>query len=279
MGLSSNILWHQTTIDGLKGILKEKGFFYSYSLEEISGEKIKITAAFPMVSVCDFPLCEIGGYLKRYGGYSIGLSREWGIKNGLSPVWYCGATSSVLNLQLEEFKQICKPDVNNGNIERFLYLFSYIKNYEGVLPKRGYRTYRFYDEREFRIVPTTDTLEKHSIQQLLFADEYKEYKDKNGSSMIPAIKLLFDWDDIRYIIVENDKNVEEFKRIISKASKRDNLRVNYFTNNQIKEDVIGGDHNLMLHESLGIKEAFNSRAQFKSGEKVTHSIKRSRKEK
>ena len=33
MGLSSNILWHQTTLDGLKGILNEQGFFYSYSLE------------------------------------------------------------------------------------------------------------------------------------------------------------------------------------------------------------------------------------------------------
>ena len=36
MGLSSNILWHQTTLDGLKGILNEQGFFYSYSLESVS---------------------------------------------------------------------------------------------------------------------------------------------------------------------------------------------------------------------------------------------------
>lgn len=27
MGLSSNILWHQTTLDGLKGILNEQVFF------------------------------------------------------------------------------------------------------------------------------------------------------------------------------------------------------------------------------------------------------------
>lgn len=27
MGLSSNVLWHQTKIDGLKGIIKEKVFF------------------------------------------------------------------------------------------------------------------------------------------------------------------------------------------------------------------------------------------------------------
>ena len=33
MGLSSNILWHQTTLDGLKGILNEQGFFYLENLK------------------------------------------------------------------------------------------------------------------------------------------------------------------------------------------------------------------------------------------------------
>lgn len=41
MGLSSNILWHQTTLDGLKGILNEQGFFYSYSLESILSRESK----------------------------------------------------------------------------------------------------------------------------------------------------------------------------------------------------------------------------------------------
>lgn len=165
MGLSSNILWHQTTADGLRGILKEKGFFYSYSLETISSTDIVVNAAFPMISVCDFPLCEIGEYLKRYGGYSIGLSREWGGKNGLSPVWYCEATSSVLKMQLSRFKEVSKSYFNNDiareDFNRFLHLFSYMKNYEGVLSKKGYKIYRFYDEREFRIVPTIDLQQKN----------------------------------------------------------------------------------------------------------------------
>ena len=66
MGLSSNILWHQTTLDGLKGILNEQGFFYSYSLESILSRESKnnLNVAFPMVSLCDLPFSELNDYKK-----------------------------------------------------------------------------------------------------------------------------------------------------------------------------------------------------------------------
>lgn len=276
MGLSSNILWHQTTADGLRGILKEKGFFYSYSLETISSTEIVVKAAFPMVSVCDFPLCEIGDYLKRYGGYSIGLTRDWGVKNGLSPVWYCEATSSVLKMQLSRFKEVSKSYIVNNNarddFNRFIHLFSYIKNYEGVLPNRGYKIYRFYDEREFRIVPTIDLLRKKSIKPFYTSTDYQQYKDENKSSMIRSLKLPFEWEDIRFIIVDNNKNIDEMRSIIEKMSGKKDLRINYFTNDQIKEDVIGTNHNLVVSEaSLSIKETLKNRNQLKpkSGKKIT----------
>lgn len=266
MGLSSNILWHQTTVDGLRGILKEKGFFYSYSLETISSTDIEVKAAFPMVSVCDFPLCEIGEYLKRYGGYSIGLSREWGVKHGLCPVWYCEATSSVLKMQLSRFNEVRKSYFDNDNaredFNRFLHLFSYIKNYEGVLPKKNYGVYRFYDEREFRKVPTVDLLEAKSIKPFLTSTNYQKYKDENKSSIIRSLKLSFEWEDIRFIIVNNDKNIDEMREIIEKKSGGKKLRINYFTNEQIKEDVIGTNHNLVTSEaSFSIKETLGNRSQ------------------
>ena len=83
MGLSSNILWHQTTLDGLKGILNEQGFFYSYSLESILSRESKnnLNVAFPMVSLCDLPFSELNDYIKKYGGYLIGMKRTWGKSN------------------------------------------------------------------------------------------------------------------------------------------------------------------------------------------------------
>ena len=249
MGLSSNILWHQTSVDGLKGILKDKAFLYSYSLEKIISGIKSIEAAFPMVSVCDFPLSELGEYIHRYGGYSIGLSREWGVRNGLSPVWYCDKNSSALKIQLEDVTTIPEDSIEEKDVyESFFYKFSYIKNYEGELPSKNYKTYRFYDEREFRLVPSFEKLRANLEKPYFDIDSYKKYKLDNKNSLLKSSmrELSFEWEDIRFIIVLNDKNIDEFKKIIQTKSGRTDLRINYFTNKQIKDDVIGSSHNITL---------------------------------
>lgn len=48
MGLSSNVLWHQTKKDGLMGILKAKKLYFSYSLENILSFREIGGIAFPM---------------------------------------------------------------------------------------------------------------------------------------------------------------------------------------------------------------------------------------
>ena len=45
MGLSSNILWHQTNKEALKKILKEKSFRFSYSLEHIESREFTLESA------------------------------------------------------------------------------------------------------------------------------------------------------------------------------------------------------------------------------------------
>ena len=77
MGLSSNILWHQTKTDALKQILRTRTFRFAYSKEIIPGTGV--TMAFPIISFCNLPLAEFADYGNKYGGYSIGMSREWGI--------------------------------------------------------------------------------------------------------------------------------------------------------------------------------------------------------
>ena len=84
MGLSSNILWHQTNYANLRNIIKSRSLKCSYSLEEVDeilGQKV----AFPMISMCDLPISELSEYQGKYGDYAIGLSREWGVKINLRP--------------------------------------------------------------------------------------------------------------------------------------------------------------------------------------------------
>ena len=77
MGLSSNILWHQTTFNSMRKILASRMVSCSYSIEDTSfliGGK----TAFAMVSMCDLPFSELATYLDKYGGYTLGFSRSWG---------------------------------------------------------------------------------------------------------------------------------------------------------------------------------------------------------
>lgn len=113
MGLSSNILWHQTdSIVKLRKILAQRKILCSYSLEDmrfILGVKV----AFAMVSMCDLPFSELSTYIGKYGHYSIGLSRSWGIAHKFNPVWYCESQSMVvdeLKKTLEKMKQTGAAD-------------------------------------------------------------------------------------------------------------------------------------------------------------------------
>ena len=60
MGLSSNILWHQTNEKGFYEILESKKLRFSNCLERIIPEFKLEPIAFPMISVSEYPLSEIG---------------------------------------------------------------------------------------------------------------------------------------------------------------------------------------------------------------------------
>lgn len=58
-----------------------------------------------MVSVCDLPYSEMDSFLGKYGNYAIGLSLDWGKRNGLNPVWYCLGKSNVLTQMAKRFEK------------------------------------------------------------------------------------------------------------------------------------------------------------------------------
>ncbi|MBN1471996.1 MAG: hypothetical protein JW925_09460 [Syntrophaceae bacterium] len=49
--------------------------------------------AIPMVCFCDLPLSTIAPHLEFFGNYGLGLTKEWGIQNGLNPVMYMSNVS------------------------------------------------------------------------------------------------------------------------------------------------------------------------------------------
>lgn len=238
MGLSSNILWHQTKEAEFYAIIESMKLLYAYSLETIKARDEILSEAFPMISLADLPFSELDFYLncdkydrgdakfKTYGGYIFGFRREWGIRNKFSPVWYCETYHEGLCRIVANWKD------NHGDV--FLYhLIGNIKNNEGEWPEANLDSYRFYNEREYR------RLFDGGNVSTLTADGYADYKKEHQSPLLePRQGIDFSVDDILYIIVPDEQAREKFYG--NQTEEWSRLKV--FTRDEVNQNFIGIRH-------------------------------------
>lgn len=90
--------------------------------------------------------------------------------------------------------------------EHILKLCGYIKNYSGELIRGSLieKDYIFYNEREWRFVPTEDILNGNETD--LFSEDYLSDKDKYNNK-IRNITLSFTVKDISYVIVKTEAEI------------------------------------------------------------------------
>jgi len=223
MAISANSIIHYTDkFEKLQNILSDGGFQVNYSLEKVvtRGNK-SFSLAIPMVSFCDIPISEYKKHffklknkktLGYYGDYGLGLTKKWAEKNGLNPVLYIESNSFVGTSLRHTVERIVK---NHYQLPNSLVHFPcYTKNHQGPLERDGKivdRAYRFYDEREWRYVPLQD-----QIKGPLFIPG-KEYsvEKKYWNDRLRNTQLSFDLDDISYIIVDNDKEIEDLLSVLN----------------------------------------------------------------
>lgn len=249
MGLSSNILWHQTKTDSLKQILRTRTFRFAYSKEIIPGTGV--TMAFPMVSFCNLPLAEFADYGNKYGGYSIGMSREWGIKNRFNPVLYCENTSNIVRRLASVISNLQSGAEFSDKVLDVLECLAYVKPIEDTLEigDRKYANYRFMDEREVRLVPDFADLKRRLILPILTPEQYGQYKLEHNNKPLLEESISFEWSDIKYIIVQNNTNITEYRRLLKRLDcNNDNIHI--FNQQQVREDFIGIGHNKLTRPFL-----------------------------
>lgn len=114
MAVSANTLFHFTGIESLKKIILSQGFYCQYSDEYFEGilpETNPLWSAYiPMISFCDLTIAQLSNnsnHTENFGKYGIGLTKEWGINNRVSPVIYVHENSrptSQLTDLIELFK-------------------------------------------------------------------------------------------------------------------------------------------------------------------------------
>ncbi|PWB20656.1 abortive infection system antitoxin AbiGi family protein [Flavobacterium sp. HTF] len=255
MAISTNSIIHYTkTLKNLFGIL-ENGFSLKYCKEEFHfGQTQTLKYAYPMVCFCDIPLSEVKNHLDSYGHYGIGLSKEWAVKKMLNPVLYLEKESALTKSILQQALRIADNRIQvakNPSLEKIdevwrqelMTTTSYMKNYEGNLIVKGkeYSNYRFYNEREWRYVPTKEELgkNKRAVQIELYE------KDKNSyNKELQKVKLDFDLStDISYIIVKSKEDIHKVLEFISIKFKKkllaaeiEILMTKIITTNQIVND-------------------------------------------
>jgi hypothetical protein len=215
MGLSSNSIIHFTnTKEKLKGILTEN-FKVKYCLEEITFPlKGPVSYAAPMVSFCDIPFGEVKNHISNYGPYGIGLTKEWAERNSLNPVLYLEKNSSLAKSYWSIYESyILKSNkkLNEFSPDEYciLDLMRYMKNYQSDLVRAGkvLKDYRFSDEREWRYVPE---FSEH-YYMILDGNSYDTDDKKNKQNeKLEKLRLEFDPNDIKYIIIEKDIEISEF---------------------------------------------------------------------
>lgn len=198
MRISSRTLFHFTKeFETLVKIL-EGGFWPRYCIEYGWYNKY-IDFAVPMVCFCDIPLSLISEHVGFYGKFGIGVSSEWVKKQkDLTPVKYVANESREFS---DNKKLLTK--LKNGTIsdlERQILLLS--KKVRGKIKDKQdkYKTKKFYDEREWRYVPSSLALQARVVPV-----PKKETFDRDSQSKLTENKKIkIDKEDIRYLIIPDE---------------------------------------------------------------------------
>ena len=217
MPISANTLFHFTRdIDTLFSILRSK-FYPRLSLEQRIMSKLDMRLAIPMVCFCDIPLSQITEHTLKYGEYAIGIKKDWAIKQGVSPILYVHDNSLILNTVLSEIKAISEEVLANPKgaaslrMRKFVDTVCMMKPYEGYDEHIG-KTIRYYDEREWRYVPTREKEDQFTyITEAVFHE--RSVREKINSEN-EKYGVEFNPDVINYLIVANDEDVLRLKHEI-----------------------------------------------------------------
>lgn len=191
MAVSANTLFHFTgCLDNLVNILNSGGFWPRYCVEYGWRKKFAVCQC----CFCDIPLSDIQKHTKNYGCYGLGMSKEWGMSNGISPVMYLIKDSFMGKNIVSMAKNVPKEGDRK--------LLAMLKVYKGVNYKKDksgrqirQNNYPYYDEREWRYVPPTIAPENMCVLTV---------GDKDLSVLNDGMKgklLNFTVADIKYIIV------------------------------------------------------------------------------
>lgn len=260
MSVSSNTLFHFVKErEYLEEILN--GVFYPrYCLENFGFRLLVVKEAYVLMKCfCDIPLSQIADHTKLYGSYGVGFSKEWGVRQKISPILYLykdsntyRAINRVNGKKLDEaYAEFNGKKTKKARAEVFdaLSILTNIKPVSGKMLRDGKEiSVTFYNEREWRYVPKVwevddkaDMVKSFLLLPKSLVDGTPGLLDALHDFSKKNLRIPYTADDVKYIFVENDADREYFFDFLSKSAywseaDRKKLMCKIVTVNQIKED-------------------------------------------
>ena len=189
-------------LETIEKILSSKGFWPKFCLEYGWSKR----CAVPECCFCDTPFSAIHHHMEVYGNYGIGMSKQWGIQKGLSPLMY-HLKESKMSKNLRKLLQNAKTQKNEEVIYRQLVLMkqyqavNYHKDEGGKL--KQLKNYLYYDEREWRYIPDLPNY-KDLLRFVENQSELDVLKKRGLDDSTKPFMCTFTAHDVKYLIVKDD---------------------------------------------------------------------------
>lgn len=177
-----------------------------------------------MTCFCDINIQRIEEHTKIYGKYGIAFYKDWCISRKIQPIHYINPDS---NIQHDFQNAFSRAERYSGNDEIFDEIQSYLLSHlmymkplygESHFANKIYQN--FHDEREWRYVPAISAIDTE-LPPLLYGklNNHTSRESHNlGLTRCRAAWLSFNWYDIKYILVPDEKAKNALARYIMSSS-------------------------------------------------------------
>lgn len=219
---SANSLFHfMEKLEYLEMKLQSKCLVPRYVTEEAEHYKIPnlTQIAYPMICFSDINLHRILPHADEYGNFAISFSKDFSIKNSIQPITY-------INIESNYFKNFKKAllssfsdnehldDLTFETIsDSLIYTMSYMKRLTGTQKSKKNPDEKedknFHDEHEWRFIPDVSSTDMpYFVTNAIENNDLIENYNKTLES-IDSVKISFDYEDIQYIFVNDEKSRKE----------------------------------------------------------------------
>lgn len=218
-------LIHMTKSWSILELILKEGLKPSYCIENITNNSEDKSACFPMICTSNVSIDFAISHQRSYGTLGIVFKKEWGEENDFNPVLYLERNSSLTSEIITNFKKIkaiSEDEIHNAldgintNYKSYftnqlIKIFAHSKNYDGNLIRDNQLLaikYPFGMEREWRKIIRED-----NVKYFLVGKDLENKRNFNQS--INHIRVDYQLNHLKAVIVECNWQVEEVKKIIS----------------------------------------------------------------